>query len=244
LKSKSLLFILNGLPASRPKNYEGEVTLMLQDIIQVPIREDRICFLNHIDKNSSTERQELKNQLLSFVVELTPAEHIKSHDIHLRVDEVASLKKQIEEMTEAFQQNKIYFENEIREQQKRYDALIADRKDDRDFFQRIIERQGQEAGELRQVQTKLFSQMHDSQTTQLSEMQRQMETMQIEYQKRIEDMTTQTTEQAQMTRAALEASREAQNELYKKISEMNNRPTQLFIAKDDSDDDNSVRPFF
>jgi hypothetical protein len=242
LKIKSLLFIINGLPVSRPKNYEGEVMLMLQDIIQMPINENHVCFLNHIDQKNSEERQELKKQLLNFVVELTPTEHVKEHDIQLRVDEVASLKKQIEEMTKAFQENKIYFETEIREQQKRYDVLIADRKEDRDFFQRIIERQGEEAGQLRQTQTKLFSQMQEAQTTQMSTIQRQMETMQNQYQERIEDLTIDAVGQALITRSTLEASREIQNELHQRVFELSKPQIQPDTRK--SNKSSSVRPLF
>ncbi len=224
--------MINGLPTSRPENYEAEVMLMLQDVIQMPVREDHVCFLNHIDPTNSEERKELKRQLLNVIVELTPAQHVKSHDIHLRVDEVASLKKQIEEMTKAFQENKIYFENEIREQQKRYDTLIADRKDDRDFFQRIIERQSEESGELREAQTKLLSQIQNSQMAQVSAMERQMETMQHEYQNRIDEMATQNAEQAKITRETLKQSLQTQNELSQKINEFKNAPPP--VIKEDS----------
>lgn len=215
--------MINGLPAARPNNYEAEVMLMLQDIIQMSVREDHVCFLNQIDRSNSAERAELKRQLLRVIVELTPAEHVKSHDIQLRVDEVASLKKQIEEMTKAFEANKIHFENEIREQQKRYDSLIADRREDRDFFQRIIERQSEESGKLRETQTQLFSQLHEAQTAQLSTMENQMEQMRESNQKIVHEMSIQNAEQAKITRETLKQSAETQNALSQKIQGLQNR---------------------
>ncbi|CAF4980690.1 unnamed protein product, partial [Rotaria sp. Silwood1] len=41
LNIKSLLLVVNSLPADRPKTYEGEVMLMLQDIIQVAVAPER-----------------------------------------------------------------------------------------------------------------------------------------------------------------------------------------------------------
>jgi hypothetical protein len=239
LKSKSLLFVINGLPANRPENYEAEVMLMLQDIIQIPIPEDHICYLNHIDQNSSEERKELKNQLLNFIVELSPAEHIKSHDIHLKVDDISKLKKEIEEMIKEFELNKIHFQEQIHQQQERYDALMMNNKEDRDFFQRIIERQSEETAELRTNQAKLFVQMQEAQTTKLADMQSRMEEMQSEYQRNIEQMATESADQARLTKIALKMSEDAQNELLGKIRELKAQPPPTVVTEE-----SSVSPFF
>ncbi|CAF1376714.1 unnamed protein product, partial [Rotaria sordida] len=213
LNIESLLLVVNGLPATRPKNYEGEVMLMLQDIIQVPIAAERVCFLNHIDRENSNERQALRKQLLSFIVELSPTEHVKAHDIRLKVEEVAMLKKQIEEMAKEFNANKVHFEDEIRQQQKRYDDLITHQKAETESYHRIIERQAEEAKEMRQ-----------SQEAQVQQMQQQLETMQQEHQRLRDEMATKTKAEAQAMQRALEASNQAQLALMNKMVEIQSRP--------------------
>ncbi|CAF0875175.1 unnamed protein product [Didymodactylos carnosus] len=231
LSIESLLLVVNGLPATRPKNYEGEVMLMLQDIIKVPVTADRVSFLNHINRESFEERQALKNQLLSVIVELSPTEHIKTHDIHLKVDEVAMLKKQIEEMTKAFEQNKIYFQNEIREQQKRYDDLATNQKNEADHFRRIIERQTEEAKEIRQEEAVRSQNMQKAYTSQLLAMQNQMKAMQAEHERLTQEMGTKNKVDSQLIRQALEASNRAQTELTQKILELQNRPPVVVQGK-------------
>ena len=215
LNIESLLLVVNGLPASRPENYEGEVMLMLQDIIQVPVAAERVCFLNHIDRENLKERQALRKQLLSAIVELSPTEHIKAQSIHLRVDEVTMLKQQIEEMTKAFDKNKIYFENEIRQQQTRYDDLIRNQKDEADSFRRIIERQTEESKEMRQ-----------SQEAQVQQMQQQMKKMQTEHRQLTQEIATKSQAEARAMQKALEASNQAQMQLMQKMMEIQNRPRE------------------
>jgi hypothetical protein len=219
LQIESLLLVVNGLPAGRPKNYEGEVMLMLQDIIQVPVAAERVCFLNHIKLENSEERQALRNQLLNAIVELSPTEHVKAQDIHLKVDEVTMLKKQIEEMTKAFENNKSHFENEIRDYQKRYDELITNQKTETDSMRRIIDRQTEETGEMRRRQE-----------DDVRQMQQQMEAMRTDHQQLTLKMATASKEQAQALQAALQASQQQQNELMKQIIGILSRPPTVIHA--------------
>ncbi|CAF0720545.1 unnamed protein product [Adineta steineri] len=220
LNIESLLIVVNGLPVDRPTNYEGEVMLMLQDIIQLPIKAERVCFLNMINRENSREKQTLRMQLLNAIVELSPTEHIKEQDIHLKVDEVKMLKKQIEQMTEAFENNKIHFQNEIREHQRRYDNLIANQKTETDSLRRIIERQVEEAQEMR-----------ESQEEQVRLMQNQIQKMETEQEQLQEKLRKKGNEETKAIQDALKASQQAQNELKQKIIELQNRPPHVITEK-------------
>ena len=213
LNIDSLLIVVNGLPTVRPKNYEGEVMLMLQDIIQLQVAAERVCFLNHIKRENSEERQALRKQLLNAIVELSPTEHVKAQDIHLKVDEVSMLKKQIEEMTKAFEQNKEHFKNEICEHQRRYDELITNQKTETDSLRRIIDRQTDETAEMRRKQE-----------DQVQQMQQQMERMRVDHEQLTQTMATASKDQAQAMQAALQASQQQQHELMKQIIEIQSRP--------------------
>jgi len=186
---------------------------MLQDIIQVPITENRVCFLNQINRESIEERQVLRNQLLSSIIELSPTRHTKVQDIRLQVDEVAMLKKQIIEMTEAFEKNKIFFENEIREQQKRYDDLTIKQKAETDYFQRIIDEQI--------VETR---RMKEQQAAEVRQMEEHMRKMQAEHQRLTQEMINKSRDESESTRKALEQSNQAQAQLRQQIIDLQNRP--------------------
>ncbi|CAF3445320.1 unnamed protein product, partial [Rotaria sp. Silwood2] len=216
LNIQSLLLVVNGLPAVRPKDYEGEVMLMLQDIIQLQVAPERVCFLNHINRENIQERHALRKQLLNAIVELTPTEHIKAQDIHLKVDEVEMLKKQIEEMTKTFEANKIEFQHEIREHQKRYDELMENQKNETDSLRRIIERQQEEAAEARL-----------SQEDRERELQQQMETMRADHQRLTEQLATASQEQARQLQAALQASSQQQAELMRQLMQIRSQPPQV-----------------
>ncbi|CAF2597897.1 unnamed protein product [Rotaria sp. Silwood2] len=227
LNIKSLLLVVNSLPADRPKTYEGEVMLMLQDIIQVPVAPERVCFLNKINNENSDERRGLKNQLLRAIVELTPTEHKKTADIRLNVDEVTFLKQQIEKMTEQFEQNKIFFQNEIQQHQKRYDDFVVQQKVESDHFRRIIERQAEDARETREAQEAQIQQMQSAHANQLSAMQQQMESMQARHERLTEELESRRGVDTSAIESALNASKEAQDELRAKIEELQNRPPEV-----------------
>lgn len=214
------MIVINGLPVIRPENYEGEVILMLQKVISVPPSTERVCFLNHININNFDERQALRNQLLQIVVELTPTEHIKTDDIHLEVDEVAKLRKQIQEMKKTFQLNKIYFEEKIREQQQRYDELVATQKSEADHFRRIIERQVEENKKTRETQKQQFETIQQAHESHLSMMKTQTETIQEEHQKLVKSMMEKSKSEIELVCSALEKSSQMQEELQKKITDL------------------------
>jgi uncharacterized small protein (DUF1192 family) len=212
LNIQSLLLVINGLPAVRPKNYEGEVMLMLQDIIQVPAAAERVCFLNQIDRENMEERLALRKQLVSAIIQLSPKEHIKMHDIHLQADEVAMLKKQILEMTKAFQENKIFFENEIREQQQRYDGLIVKQKAEAEHFQSIIDQQIEETKKMKEMQL-----------AQVRQMEERMKEMQAEHQRLTQEMANKSQAESAAIVKALEQSNQAQAQLREQITALQNR---------------------
>ena len=231
LNVKSLLLVVNGLPSARPDNYEGEVMLMLQDIIQLEIAADRVCFLNYIEKNDPSEREGLKNQLLKSIVELTPTEHIKIHDIHLKADEVSLLKQQIETMTRTFDENKAFFQEEIREHQQKYDQFVADQKVEADHFRRIIERQTEDAKEMRQNQEAQNQRMQDVYASQLSAMKEHMTSMQDDHRRLTKELRNKSDEEAKAVRSALDASNDEQKKLREKISELQTRRPEVVEKK-------------
>jgi hypothetical protein len=212
LNTESLLIVFNGLPSSRPKNYEGEVMLMLQDIIQVPISENRVCFLNHINRERIEEQQALRNQLLSSIIDLSPTKHIKVQDIRLQVDEVTMLKNQIKEMTEEFEKNKIFFEDKIREQQKLYDDLIIKQKAEADHFQHIIDEQIVENRKMK-----------EKQVAEAQQMQEQLRKMQAEHQQLTQEMASKSHAESEAIRKALEQSNQVQAQLRQQITDLQNR---------------------
>ncbi|UJR17942.1 hypothetical protein I4U23_004841 [Adineta vaga] len=234
LNIKSLLLVVNGLPEDRPSNYEGEVMLMIQDIIQISVSPERVCFLNQIDRGNSKERQALKEQLLRAIVELTPTKHMKVQDIHLRVDEVAALKQQIEEMTKAFEQNKKFFQEEIRQHQKRYDEFVARQTDESDQFHRIIERQTVETKKMRESQNDQMKQMEQAHAEQLSRLEEELKDMQTEHERLENKLENKNKNEANEIKKQLQRSIEAQNELRAKLEELSNRKPEVIYQTESS----------
>jgi hypothetical protein len=189
---------------------------MLQDIIQMPISENRVCFLNSINRESIEERQALRNQLLISIIDLSPTKHIKAQDIRLQVDEVNMLKNQIEEMTKAFEQNKIFFEDKIRGQQELYDDLIIKQKAETVHFQRIIDEQIVETNKMK-----------EKQAAEVQQMQEQLRKMQAEHQRLTEEMVNKSRAETEAIRKALEQSTQAQAQLRQQITDLQNRSNQV-----------------
>ncbi|CAF0964812.1 unnamed protein product [Adineta ricciae] len=216
LNPESLLMVVNALPANRSTNYEGEVILMVQDIIARQVSERRMCFLNHINPQNIEERVALRNQFLGAIFELSPREHRKEHDIHLQADEVAMLKQQIQNMKDAFDQNKTEFQNEIRIQQLRYDDLVIQQKMESERFQRIIDQQAEEAIAMRERQTE-----------QVRQMQERLVRMQADHQTMIQEMTNKNNADTALIRQALEQSNQAQAQLRQQITDLTKRSPQV-----------------
>lgn len=231
LNIDSLLIVVNGLPEVRPDNYEGEAMLMLQDVTKVVIKPERVCFLNQIKPDDRKAKENLRNQLLRFIVELTPTEHYKIQDIHLRVDEVSMLKKHIEDMTKAFEENKLTLKKEIEDHQKRYDQFVAEHKVEQDHFRRIIDRQAEDARGMNERQQEQFQQLQQAHQQQLAMMQTQMQSMQQRHGDLERQLKTKDTESQQAILKALRASQDAQDRLDKKIKDLADRKPEVIVEK-------------
>ncbi|CAF3794489.1 unnamed protein product [Adineta steineri] len=216
LKVESLLLVVNRLPVVRPKNYEGETILLLQDILGREISEKRICFLNHINRDDIDERAALRNQLLSSIVELSPREHIKQQDICLQADEVAILKEDIRKMIRQFEENKLFFENEIREHQKRHEDLVMQQKAESERFQHIIDQQVKEAKE-----------MEEKRVAEIRQMEERLRHMQAEHQRQTTELITESDTGAALIPQLLLRSQQAQEQLKQQITSLQNRPFQV-----------------
>ena len=144
---KSLMLVVNGLPKDRPKNYEGEVVVLLEQLIKMPCRS--LCTLDTINKNDPHEKQKLKNKLLQIIVERTAHVHEKKQDIDLRSEDVRKGKEEIKALQAAFRQNIQMYEEKIREQQIVYDNMFNTIRNENEQMRRLIERQGKEAREIK-----------------------------------------------------------------------------------------------
>ncbi|CAF1449523.1 unnamed protein product [Adineta ricciae] len=220
LNPESLLLVVNALPADRPPNYEGEVILMIRDIIGRQLSERRMCFLNHINRGNREERVALRNQFLGAIFELSPRVHRKEDDIRLQADEVAMLKQQIQTMKDTFDANKSQFQDEIRAQQLRYDDLVIQQRMESERFQSIIDQQAQEATAMRERQAE-----------QVQQMQERLIRMQADHQTMIHDMTNRNSADTALIRQALEQSNQAQAQLRQQIADLANRPPQIIYRR-------------
>jgi GTPase SAR1 family protein len=144
---KSLVIIVNGLPKDRPKNYEGEVIVLLEELLKLPCR--NLCVLDTIDKNNQDEKQNLKNKIFQVIVERRPQRHAKKQDIELQSEDVRNAKEQIKALQAAFQKNKEQYEEKIQGQQTLYDQMFAKIRNENENMRRLVERQTEEARELK-----------------------------------------------------------------------------------------------
>jgi hypothetical protein len=178
---RSLVLIINEVPKDRPKNYEGEVIVLLEELIKVPC--ETLCVLDMINKNNPDERQYLKNKLLQVIVERAPHFHEKKQEIELRSEEIHKAKQEIKRLQKDFQQNKQIYEKKIKEQQKRYDNMLAKIRNENSQMQRLIERQEEE---IREYNNRMLAQEaahKKKQEEQDAKYRKDMSTMQNEYNK-------------------------------------------------------------
>jgi hypothetical protein len=145
-KLESLVIVVNGVPKDRPKNYEGEVTVLLEKLIKVSCK--TLCVLGTINKSNPDQRQELKNKLLQVIVERTPQFHKKEQEIELQRDEVRKAKEQIKALQADFQQNKEMYDEKIKEQQKVYDIMFGTIRNENEQMRHLIRQQSKEIGEF------------------------------------------------------------------------------------------------
>ena len=64
-RPESLVMVVNGLPLSRPNDYEGTTLVLLQKLlVNTHVDSSNVSFLNQINANAPQERQVLKENLL------------------------------------------------------------------------------------------------------------------------------------------------------------------------------------
>jgi hypothetical protein len=183
---KSLVIIVNGLPKDRPKNYEGEVIVLLEELIKLPCR--NLCVLDTIDKNNQDEKQKLKNKLFQGIVERTPVDHKKKQDIELQSEDVRKEKEQIKALQTAFQQNIRIYEEKIKKQQTVYDEMFAIIRNENEHIWRLIERQTEETRELQNRMHEQEAAYKKKQEQQDAEHREEIHKMQKEHEKAIQDL--------------------------------------------------------
>ncbi|CAF3398265.1 unnamed protein product [Rotaria socialis] len=152
LKIESLVLIVNGAPKKRLGDYEGEVIVLLKELIQVPCQS--LCVLDMIDENNQSERKKLKNQLLQAIVERTPRDHIKKQDLELQREEVRKAKEEIKALQADFQNKLQMHENQIKKQQRMYDKKFDEIRNQNELMQVLIENQRKEQANQRKEQEK------------------------------------------------------------------------------------------
>ncbi|CAF1996323.1 unnamed protein product [Rotaria magnacalcarata] len=150
LKVESLVLIVNGAPKKRLEDYEGEVIVLLKELIQVSCQS--LCVLDMIDENNQSERKKLKNQLLQAIVERTPRDHIKKQDLELQREEVRKAKAEIKVLQADFQNKLQMHENQIKEQQRMYDKKFDEIRNQNELMQVLIENQRKEQENQRKEQ--------------------------------------------------------------------------------------------
>jgi hypothetical protein len=142
LKPESLVLIVNGVAKDRDKDYEGQVIVLLEELIKV--RFQSLCVLDKIEKNNEGEKENLKNKLLQVIVERTPRDHFKKQDIELQREEVRKAKEEIKTLQKKFQENRQTHENQIKEQQAMYDRKFSEILKENEQMRHLIERQADE----------------------------------------------------------------------------------------------------
>ena len=82
-QNESLLFIVNDLPLSRPKDFEGEFITRIEKFLN--IQNPSVCFLTRINKDDPKERDQIRSQLFAAFKSkgLQPADHVKCCEIEL-----------------------------------------------------------------------------------------------------------------------------------------------------------------
>lgn len=213
LNIDSLLLVVNNHSGNRSTNYEGETMFMLQHTIETTGSINRVSFLNSINIDSSEERQNLKSQLLRAIVELSPTQHTKLHDIYLIADEITMLKHRIFEKIKQLEINKSSYECEIHEEQKRYDVFLANQKHKSHPFSLIFQ--------IQPPDFKIMIQIQHAKNNELMTLKQKLKKMETHDQQLTKEMLNTSTQ------LALETSKQTQIELQKKIIELENQPREI-----------------
>jgi septal ring factor EnvC (AmiA/AmiB activator) len=148
---ESLVFIINEAPKNRPKDYEGEVIVLLEKLIRMSCK--TLCVLESINKNNPYERKTLKEKLFQAIIERMPELHEKKQEIELQLDRVHQAQKEIKALQKAFRENKRMYEEKIKVQQNKYDAMFAQIHTENENMKRFIEQQAEARRRLQNQMT-------------------------------------------------------------------------------------------
>jgi hypothetical protein len=167
--SESLLLIINDLPNDRSRKYEGETSMKLERLIEIP--NVRICFLDRISKKTLpdsedirstaekardstpelSEREKMRRKLMNAILSCKPRVHEKHSDIQLNVDKMKKLIEESKEMQRKFEQDREKLQKQIDQRQKEFDEYKrqaeAQPREVHHYHEKVIERQG-DAGSL------------------------------------------------------------------------------------------------
>ncbi len=143
---ESLVLIINGVPKDRPKDYEGEVMVSLEELIKVPCTS--LCVLGMIDNNNPDERQKLREKLLQVIVDRKPRHHEKKHEIELQRDKLRQAQAEIKELRAVFEKDKKKFRDKIKTMQKKYKDRLAQVRNETDYLRVLVQRQAEEVRKL------------------------------------------------------------------------------------------------
>ena len=146
-KPESLVLIVNGLLKDRPRTYEGEVIVLLEELIKRSCA--NLCVLDAINKNNLYERQQLKEKLLQVIVERKVHLHEKKQEIELQSEEVRKAKAQVRELQEDFQRNKQMYKEEIEKQQKLHHDMFNAIRNENEHMWNLMKRQVEETQQLK-----------------------------------------------------------------------------------------------
>ncbi|UJR17987.1 hypothetical protein I4U23_004888 [Adineta vaga] len=120
-ESKSLLLIVNDLPSNRPPQYEGETTVKLQNLLNLP--DVKVCFLDRIDTNNQQNRQVLRRKLLKAVLDRISKVHRKQREIQLRLDQLKEMKAEWKRKQSQLESSITNLQDQVSRAQNRYDDL-------------------------------------------------------------------------------------------------------------------------
>jgi hypothetical protein len=104
----SLAFIINSVPSEREVSWVGVTIMLLEEMLKMKVRSN-ICFLDHVNTSNDAAKQDLRGKLLAVMETKRPKAHTKKQDIHLQVDEMKFLKKELKDRLKLFEQHRAQY---------------------------------------------------------------------------------------------------------------------------------------
>ncbi len=184
-KLDSLVLIVNGVPKDRPKNYEGEVTVLLEELIKMPCT--NLCVLDIIDNNNPDERQKLRDKLFQVIVERTPRFHERKHEIELELDKMRKAKAEIKNLQADFEKKKQMYDEKIKERQKAYDDRLDKIRKENEYMKEFRKRQEEEARKLENQMREQAAAHRKSQKHENAKHHQEMSQIQYEHQRETQE---------------------------------------------------------